>query len=347
MIKLRLEGEQDYSQEIDNDVQDVQDDVQLEVQDDVQEQQKYDGEEEVVQEDVQEDAQDSVLTFNSDDDILEYLKSKEDLMSKVSTKNETEIPEDIKGYLDYKKETGRDYNDYLELQKDLSTVPEEVIIKNYIKEMNPEYTDEEVEDEFLDTYGYDEDLDNERDINKKIRSFKKSHSEALKYFDGLKEKYKAPLAVSNDAMIPEDYMQAKEFVEGLKNQEETSKKQSEYFLQKTNELFSNDFKGFDFKIGDEVISQKVSNIEAVKNDQSNVMSFLGKFLDENGLIKDPEGYHKALYVAMNYDSILQNVYETAKAKAIEEEIRSSKNIDMGGMRKAQENIQGGIKFKLV
>lgn len=340
MFKFRLEGDQDTSQEVVVDSNDAQN--ALDIKDEPQQNSQDD-----VQDIVQDDVQSNVLTFNNDDDILEYLKSKEDLMSKVSTKSETEIPEDIKGYLDYKKETGRDYNDYLELQKDLSTIPEDVIIKNYIKEMNPEYSNEEVEDEFLDTYGYDEDLEDERDINKKIRSFKKSHSEALKYFDGLKEKYKAPLAVSNDAVIPEDYMQAKQFVEGLKGQEEVNKQQSEYFLQKTNELFSNEFKGFDFKIGDEIISQKVSNIEAVKNDQSNVMSFFGKFLDENGLIKDPEGYHKALYVAMNYDSILQNVYETAKAKAIEDEVKNSKNIDMGGMRKAQENIQSGIKFKLV
>jgi len=337
MFKFRLEGEQDAPQEVDNSV--VQDNAEFMDNEQVDEVNNEEG--------VQEDAQDNVLTFNNDDDILEYLKSKEELMSKVSRNEDSEIPEDIKSYLDYKKETGRSYNDYLELQKDFSTLPEEVIIKNYLKEMNPEYTDEEIEDEFLDTYGYDEDVDDERDINKKVRSFKKSHSEALKYFDSLKDKYKAPLAVSNDAVIPEDYMQAKQFVEGLKNQEEAGKQQSEYFLQKTNELFSNDFKGFDFKVGDEVISQKVSNVEAVKNDQSNVMSFFGKFLDENGLIKDPEGYHKALYVAMNYDSILQNVYETAKARAIEEEIKSSKNIDMGGMRKAQENIPSGIKFKLV
>ena len=76
------------------------------------------------------------------------------------------------------------------------------------------------------------------------------------------------------------------------------------------------------------------------------MNFFSKFLDENGLIKDAEGYHKALYVAMNYESVLKNVYETAQAKAIEGEVRNSKNIDMS-IRTAPQNIFTGTKFKLV
>ena len=114
----------------------------------------------------------------------------------------------------------------------------------------------------------------------------------------------------------------------------------------TENLFTDEFKGFEFKIGNEVINHKPVNIQSTKESQSNVMNFLGKFLDENGFIKDPEGYHKALYVAMNYESILSNVYETAKAKAIEDEVKNSKNIDMG-MRNTPDSLPSGMKFKLV
>jgi hypothetical protein len=117
-------------------------------------------------------------------------------------------------------------------------------------------------------------------------------------------------------------------------------------LQKTDELFSNEFKGFEFKVGDEVIVQRPSSVDSVKESQKNVMNFFSKFLDENGLIKDAEGYHKALYVAMNYESVLKNVYETAQAKAIEGEVRNSKNIDMS-IRTAPQTISTGTKFKLV
>lgn len=214
-----------------------------------------------------------------------------------------------------------------------------------MKEMNPEFDNEDIQDEFLDTYAYDEDLDDDRDIRKKTRAFKKAHADALEYFNSQKEKYAIPLG-SNDIDIPAEYKSAKEFVDSIKTQEELSQKQNEVFLMETENLFTDEFKGFEFKIGNEVINHKPVNIQSTKESQSNVMNFLGKFLDENGFIKDSEGYHKALYVAMNYESILSNVYETAKAKAIEDEVKNSKNIDMG-MRKTPESLPSGVKFKLV
>ena len=288
----------------------------------------------------------NVLTFNSDDDVLEYLKTKEELISKVAPKSESkELPEDVKKYLEFKEETGRGYSDFLEYQRDFSELDEQDIVKRYMKEMNPEFDNEDIQDEFLEAYAYDQELDDERDIKKKTRAFKKAHADALQYFNSQKEKYAIPLG-SNDVDIPTEYKSAKEFVDSIKTQEELSQKQNEVFLRETENLFTNEFKGFEFKVGDEVINHKPTNIQSTKENQSNVMNFLGKFLDENGFIKDPEGYHKALYVAMNYETILSNVYETAKAKAIEDEVKNSKNIDMG-MRKAPERISNGVTFKLV
>jgi hypothetical protein len=297
-----------------------------------------------VSEEVNEDQ--NVLTFNSNDDILEYLKTKEDLMSRISTRSEeVEIPEDVKKYLEFREETGRGYSDFLEYQRDLTEIDEQDIVKRYMVEMNPEFDSEDVQDEFIEAYAYDEDLDDEKDIRKKTRAFKKAYADALEYFNSQKEKYAIPLG-SNDTDIPDEYKSAKEFADSIKTQEELHQKQSEVFLAQTENLFTNDFKGFEFKIGDEVINHKPANIQSTKENQSNVMNFLGKFLDENGFIKDPEGYHKALYMAMNYESVLSNVYETARAKAIEDEVRNSKNIDMG-MRSAPERISNGVTFKLV
>lgn len=297
-----------------------------------------------VEEEAQQD--NTVLTFNSDDDVLEYLKTKEELISKVAPKSESkELPEDVKKYLEFKEETGRGYSDFLEYQRDFSELDEQDIVKRYMKEMNPEFDNEDIQDEFLEAYAYDQELDEERDVKKKTRAFKKAHADALEYFNSQKEKYAIPLG-SNDIDIPTEYKSAKEFVDSIKTQEELSQKQNEVFLRETEGLFTNEFKGFEFKVGDEVINHKPTNIQSTKESQSNVMNFLGKFLDENGFIKDPEGYHKALYVAMNYETILSNVYETAKAKAIENEVKNSKNIDMG-MRSAPERISNGVTFKLV
>lgn len=288
----------------------------------------------------------NVLTFNSDDDVLEYLKTKEELLSKVTPKSEVkELPEDVKKYLEFKEETGRGYSDFLEYQRDFTELDEQDIVKRYMIEMNPEFDSEDVQDEFLEAYAYDEDLDDEKDIRKKTRAFKKAYADALEYFNSKKEKYAIPLG-SDDIAIPEEYKSAKEFADSIKTQEELHQKQSEVFLAQTESLFSNDFKGFEFKIGDEVINHKPANVQSTKESQSNVMNFLGKFLDENGFIKDPEGYHKALYMAMNYESVLSNVYETARAKAIEEEVKNSKNIDMK-MRNTPDSLPSGLKFKLV
>lgn len=343
MYKLKIEGDSivQPTEEFSNNeqVSEVNNEIQQVVTEDV----KTDV---VVEEDIQESQ--SVLKFNSEDEVLEYLKSKEELLSKITpAKQDVEIPEDVKKYLEFKSETGRSFSEFQEYQKDFTKVDEQDLVRMYLKDKNPEFDSDEIQDEFLEAFAYDEDLDDEKDIKKKIRAFKKAHADALEYFNSQKEKYAVPLAVSNDTVIPEDYKEAKGYVEGLKAQQEIAAKQSEVFLNETEKLFNNEFKGFDFKIGEEVISHKPSNVQAVKEAQSNVMTFFGKFLDENGFIKDPVGYHKALYVAMNYDSILSNVYETAKAKAIEDEVKNSKNIDMKGIRTAPEGINSGLKFKIV
>lgn len=283
------------------------------------------------------------LVFEKDEDLISYVRSKN-----LIDENKVEIPEDLQGYLKYRQETNRSIQDYLELQKDLSTAPEEEIIKKKMKADNPEFSDEEINDEFLDTYGYDEDLDDEKDIKKKVRSYKKAYAEALEYQNKLKEQYTTKIEVQSNVQVPEDYQQLKQVAQVQQEQAKIASENLEYFNVKTNELFSNDFEGFKFKIGDNEIVHKPTSVQSVKETQSNVMNFLGKFLDESGKVKDAEAYHKALYVAMNYESILSNVYETARAKAIEDEIKSSKNINMDGLRQSPENLRGNrAKYRVV
>lgn len=283
------------------------------------------------------------LVFEKDEDLISYVRSKN-----LIDENKVEIPEDLQGYLKYRQETNRSIQDYLELQKDLSTAPEEEIIKKKMKADNPEFSDEEINDEFLDTYGYDEDLDDEKDIKKKVRSYKKAYAEALEYQNKLKEQYTTKIEVQSNVQVPEDYQQLKQVAQVQQEQAKIASENLEYFNVKTNELFSNDFEGFKFKIGDNEIVHKPTSVQSVKETQSNVMNFLGKFLDESGKVRDAEAYHKALYVAMNYESILSNVYETARAKAIEDEIKSSKNINMDGLRQSPENLRGNrAKYRVV
>ena len=293
------------------------------------------------------EVEENVLKFNNEDEVLEFIKSKEDLYSKVSHKSNDrdDLPEDVSKYLEFKKETGRGYEDFINYQKDYSQVDKDTLVKMYIKENNPEYDDLDINEEFAEAFSYDEDYDDERTVNKKTRALKKSHKEALDYFESQKEKWSVPLG-SNENAIPKEYKEAKEALDNFKTEQEANQEKSNYFLNKTDELFSDNFKGFEFKIGDEVIVQKPSNVETVREAQKDVSNFFSKFIDEKGLIKDAEGYHKALYVAMNYDTILKDVYDTAVARAIENEVKNSKNIDMSP-RRTQESIKTGMKFKIV
>lgn len=282
------------------------------------------------------------LVFEKDEDLIEYVRSK----NLIEQKN-VELPSELEGYLKYKQETNRSLQDYLELQKDLSQVDEQTLIKNYLKIQNPEYTDEEIQEEFEDTYGYDEDLDDEKEIKRKTRSYKKTYSEALDYFNSQKEQYKTKIEVQSEVSAPQDYEELKSLKETIKANEHKSSENYEYFIQKTNEVFSDKFEGFKFKVGNEEVVHKPSNVESVKTMQSDLSNFFKKFVDENGRVKDAEAYHKALYVAMNYESILANIYETARAKAIEQEVKESKNINMDGLRTAQEGFGKKVKFRVV
>jgi len=319
----------------------AQDNVQQDVQETTEEVVQEVAE--VVEEVVETQEEPTKLVFEKDEDLVEYVRSK-----KLIEDQKVEIPSEIEGFLKYKQETNRSLQDYLELQKDLTTIPEEELIKRKMKEDNPELTDEEINDDFLDIYGYQEDIDDEREIKKKIRSFKKAHAEALEHYNSLKEQYNTRVEVQSNVQAPQDYEELKTLKSMQEEQAKLASENFEYFTAKTNELFSDKFEGFKFKVGDEEVVHKPSNIESVKTNQSNVMNFLGKFLDEKGKIKDAEAYHKALYVAMNYESILANVYETAKAKAIEEEVKNSKNINMDSFRKAPESaLKGKVKYRVV
>ena len=348
MFKLKLEGAEDFHEpNIDN--QDVSEEVQNEV---INQEEELIVNKEVtdgngVEEEVEITPTASELEIN-EEKVSEFLKNNPELLNKL--KPTQELDEDIKKFLEFKKDTGRGYSDFLELQKEASDLGEEGLVRQMLKNRNPDLTEEELDDEFYDTFGYDEDLDDEKDIKKKQREYKKAISEATEAFNSSKEKYKVPLLV-NDENVPEDYKNAKVEYEAMKSDKQAYEKaveqQTNDFLGKTESFFSNDFKGFEFQVGEESLVHKPNSTEEVKKTQSSIANFFQKFLGDDGTLKDVGGYHKALYVAMNYESILKNVYDTAKAKAIEEEVRNSKNIDMG-IRPSQSTLKtNGTTMKLV
>lgn len=290
-----------------------------------------------------------------DEDVLSYLKSKynkeanslDDLFTPVEPQKEL-LPDDVEAFYRFKKETGRGLEDFYRVNQDFSNEKPERLLATYLKEMNPEMDDEDIQYEMSERFAYDEELDDERDVKKKKLALKKELTKATKYFEEQKDKYRAPLESIGTTSVSSEDQQAlqsyKEYMSQLSAQQQEQSKKSEFFVQKTNELFSNEFEGFKFGIGDKDVSWKPSNPDDLKNKQLDISKFFNNFVDENGYIKDAKAYHKTIAVAMNPDSFAKFFYEQGKADAIDQSAKQSKNIDMGSVRTTGQPIdKGGFK----
>jgi len=296
------------------------------------------------QEEVQGLTEDQVLShikerynkeFTSVDDIFAEREAQE------------ELPEDVAAYFKYKKETGRGINDYVKLQRDFDEANPDTLLRDYLKTTETALDDDDI-DSLMDEYSYDEDLDDESDIKKIKVAKKKAIAKAKNYFEKEKEMYKQPLESRSDA-IPEadkeQYETYKQYLSEAATQQEETKRKSEWFTQKTDEVFNNDFKGFDFNIGEDKVTYSPGNAEDTKKAHLSPMNFVNKYLDDKGLMKDAAGYHKALAVAMNPEKFAQYFYEQGKSNATEDVMRKTKNINMTTRNTPEVSSKSGTQFK--
>jgi hypothetical protein len=275
-----------------------------------------------------------------EEDVLSYIgkrynkqiNSFDELMAE--RKESEELPEDVASYLKYKKETGRGFDDFLKLNKDYESMDSEDLLKSYLLSTQ-EGLDEDDVDVMMDEYRYDEDLDDESMVKKVKIAKKKVVAEAKKYFNTQKEKYKMPLessglSVSNEER--EQYELYKQYLSEAKTVEEESERKRSWFNQKTDEVFSGEFKGFEFNINDKKMAYAPSDAAELKKLQSNPSNFINRFLDDKGLMKDAAGYHRSLAVAMNPEKFAKHFYEQGLADATEDVMRKTKNINMSERR---------------
>jgi hypothetical protein len=288
-----------------------------------------------------------------DNDVLSYLKTKfnrevnslDELF--VEKPQQELLPEDVNAFLKFKKDTGRGLEDFYRVNQDFSKVNPERLLADYMRETNPDFDDEDIAFEYESKFAYDEEMDDEKEIKRKKLALKKELGKASKYFEEQKEKYKAPLESRMEATIPAEDREAlesyKQYISQSTAMQQDQAKKSEYFMNKTSELFSDEFKGFDFKVGDKEVSYKPGTPEQLKAQQTDISKFFTNFVDENGYIKDAKQYHKTIAAAMNPDAMAKFFYDMGKADAIDDSVRQSKNIDMS-VRNAPQNIdKGGFK----
>lgn len=253
----------------------------------------------------------------------------------VAERKESEpLPEDVAAYMKYKKETGRGFEDFLKLNKDYDSMDSDQLLKEYLSSTQQGLDEDDIET-LMDDYRYDEDVDDESSIKKIKIAKKKIVAEAKKFFNEQKEKYKVPLE-SSLAFVPEEekeeYESYKQYVKQSKTIQEENERKRSWFEQKTNDVFNDGFKGFEFKVNDKSFSFSPGDAAELKSIQSNPSNFISKFLDENGLMKDAVGYHKSLAIAMHPDKFARYFYEQGLADATEDLMKKTKNINMSERR---------------
>jgi hypothetical protein len=288
-----------------------------------------------------------------EEDVLSYIgkrynkqiNSFDELMSERN--NSEELPEDVAAFLKYKKETGRGFDDFLKLRKDFDAMPEDQLLKDYLVSTQEGLDEDDIES-MMDDYRYDEDYDDESHIKKTKIARKKIINEAKKFFNSQKEQYKMPLESSPANMSKEEkeeFESYRQYIKQSKTYEEEISRKREWFEQKTNEIFGSEFKGFEFNLNNKKVSFSPGDANELKRLHSNPSGFIGKFLDENGMIKDAQGYHRALAVAMNPERFAKFFYEQGQADATDDLMRKTKNINMSE-RKATEATKSNDGFQV-
>lgn len=256
------------------------------------------------------------------------------------------LPENIEKLVAFMEETGGSVEDYARLNADYSQIDNNALLREYYKQSKPYLDQSEISLLIEDNFQYDEDIDDERDIRRKKLAFKEEVAKARNFLEQTKSKYYDEIKMRPG--VTQEQQKAMEFFNRYNEEQSMRAQQHENFKNQTKKFFVNDFKGFDFNLGEKKFRYGVQNPQQVADIQSDINNVVGKFLDEKGNVKDTGGYHKAIYAAMNADKIASHFYEQGKADATKEIVSSSKNPSVGDPRKAPENVYvNGLKVKAI
>ena len=260
---------------------------------------------------------------------------------------EKSLPEDVQKLVDFMKETGGDLNDYVRLNQDYSKLDDKSLLHEYYRQTKPHLTNEEINFLMEDSFSYDEEIDEERDIKRKKLALKEQVASAKSHLDGLKSKYYEDIKMGSK--LTSEQQEAIDFFNRYKKseqeQKQVAKKQKSTFLNKTDQVFNDEFKGFEYSVGEKKFRFNVNNANKVKDTQTDINNFVRKFLNEKNEMSDARGYHKGLFTAMNADAIANHFYEQGKTDALKDSIAKSKNVDMSPRQAYGEIQKGGLKVK--
>jgi len=312
---------------------------------------------ETVQEVVEEVPQEQTTVQDEEQPVVEEITSDVEEVAEAveeaiveSMETGEKLPENIQKLVDFMEETGGDLNDYVKLNQDYSKLDNQSLLKEFYNQTKPHLDTEEIDFMMEDYFSYDEEIDDERDIKRKKLAMKEQVAQARQHLDSAKSKYYEDIKYGSK--LTGEQQKAVDFFNRYntesKEQQEVAEKQHRTFLNKTNQLFNKDFKGFEYNVGDKKFRFNVKNSDTVKDTQSDINNFVKKFLNKNNEMEDAKGYHKSMYTAMNADSIANHFYEQGKADALKDSVAKSKNISMDPRQQHSGDINtGGMKVKVL
>ena len=261
-------------------------------------------------------------------------------------KEQPVLPENIEKLVKFMEETNGTIEDFVRLNADYSNVDSNVLLKEYYKQSKPHLNDEEIKFIMEENFDYDEDVDEERDIKRKKLAYKEEVAKAKNFLDDLKNKYYDQVRLRPG--VTEEQQKAIDFFNRYKKNQEVALQQHEDFKQKTSGLFNEEFKGFDFAVGEKKFRYGVKNPNEVAKAQSNLQDFVQRFLDDKGNVKDTQGYHKAIFAARNADKIAHHFYEQGKADAVKDVVNKSKNVSTEARTSPSGDVfVGGLKVRAI
>jgi predicted PolB exonuclease-like 3'-5' exonuclease len=291
----------------------------------------------------------SVLTEIIDEEVEEAVEAvQEEVADAIEEARETgqPLPENIQKVVDFMNDTGGTLEDYVKLNTDYSSLNEDQLLREYYQSSNPNLDAEDISFLMEDKFSFDEELDDEREVRRKKVERKQELAKAKDHLDSLKSKYYDEIKMGS--RLSPDQQKAVEFFNRYNKENEQASKVAQVFNNKTKQLFSDNFEGFDYQVGDKKYRFKVKNVDSVKENQSDINNFIKKFLNEKGEMSDAKGYHKSLFTAMNADQVAKHFYEQGKADAMKDSIERSKNVDMNPRGVHQEvTTSNGWKIRAV
>jgi len=285
------------------------------------------------------------------EEVTDEVVTEEEVIEALDANEETgkDIPENVRKLMDFMDETGGDLQDYVNLNRNVKDLDNQDALLEYYKRTKPHLDSGEINFLMEDNFSFDEEVDDERDIKRKKLALKEQVAEAKAYLDGQKSKYYEDIKAGSK--LTTEQQKAVEFfnrhTKESKENQSVAEKQKANFTQKTNQVFNDKFKGFDFKVGDKKFRYNVKDVSSTKETQSDINNFIGKFLDESNSMSDARGYHKGLFTAMNPDTVAQHFYEQGKADALKEGVAKAKNINTTARKSHGETTMGGLKFKVL